>query len=166
MEKKLTLKQTKFIKYYFENGGNATQAARQAGYKGNDQTLCVVGGENLRKPFILAAIEEIKKKNGLTEELLLQKHLQLLNAKRTQSCDVHIKNENGKWVANENSNDFIEVDDNNVQLGALKLAYELEGKLKQKLEVVGGGLGTKIILIRNVDAKPERIRDKAQVISG
>lgn len=166
MEKKLTLKQTKFIKYYFECGGNATEAARKAGYKGNQRTLGVVGGENLRKPYIIAAIEEIKKKNGLTEELLLQKHLQLLNAKRTQSCDVHIKNENGKWVANENSNDFIEVDDNNVQLGALKLAYELEGKLKQKLEVSGEGLGTKIVIIRDVNAKPERIRNTAQAISG
>lgn len=165
MEKKLTLKQTKFIKYYFENGGNATQAARSAGYKGNNKTLGVVGEENLKKPYIRAAIERIKKKNGLTEELLLQKHVQLLNAKRVQSCDVYLKDENGKFVANENSNDFIEVDDNNVQLGALKLAYELEGKLKQKVEVAGEGLGTRIVIIRDINAKPEHIRDKAQVVS-
>lgn len=37
--------------------GNATEAARIAGYKGNRQTLGSVGEENLRKPEIIAAIQ-------------------------------------------------------------------------------------------------------------
>ncbi len=36
---------------------NATEAARRAGYKGNDHTLQVVGYENLMKPVIKAEID-------------------------------------------------------------------------------------------------------------
>lgn len=51
---KLTLKQRKFIAAY---DGNATDAARKAGYKGNDVTLQAVASENLRKPLIAAALK-------------------------------------------------------------------------------------------------------------
>lgn len=37
--------------------GNATEAARRAGYEGNDVTLAAVGSENLRKPLIAEAIK-------------------------------------------------------------------------------------------------------------
>ncbi len=119
----------KFIKYYFETG-NASDSAIKAGYKVRESAM-----DNLANPIIVAAIEELKKKNGLTDDLLLQKHLQLINAKRTQACNIYVyKDENGKWVVNEEKNEFIEVDDNYVQLGALKLAYEINGKLKHPLE--------------------------------
>jgi len=39
--------------------GNATQAARLAGYKGNDRTIAQVGKENLRKPTIAKAIRDL-----------------------------------------------------------------------------------------------------------
>lgn len=51
---KLTTKQLKFVECY---AGNATEAARLAGYKGNDVTLQSVGKENLRKPLIVQAIK-------------------------------------------------------------------------------------------------------------
>lgn len=54
----LTLKQKAFCDEYIRNGGNATQAAKTAGYKGNDNTLHTIGGENLRKPAISAYIAE------------------------------------------------------------------------------------------------------------
>lgn len=44
--KKLTEKQKRFIDYYIETG-NATEACRRAGYKGNN--LDRIGHENLRK---------------------------------------------------------------------------------------------------------------------
>jgi len=48
---KLTLKQQLFVEAYLgEAKGNATEAARIAGYKGNEITLAAVGAENLRKP--------------------------------------------------------------------------------------------------------------------
>lgn len=53
-DQKLTLKQKKFIAVY---EGNATEAARLAGYKGSDETLRQVGAENLTKPYITALIE-------------------------------------------------------------------------------------------------------------
>lgn len=54
----LTFKQEKFVQTYVLNGGNGTDAARQAGYKGNDKTLSVVAVENLAKPSIKAALDE------------------------------------------------------------------------------------------------------------
>lgn len=51
----LTPRQLKFIEAY---KGNATDAARKAGYKGNDATLGAVGYENLRKPQIRKAIKK------------------------------------------------------------------------------------------------------------
>ena len=56
MNKTLTHKQSLFVKHYLANGGNGTQAARDAGYKGNDNTLRVVAAENLAKPNIADAI--------------------------------------------------------------------------------------------------------------
>ena len=53
-ESKLTPKQRLFVQYYC---GNATDAARKAGYKGNDNTLSIVGFENLRKHNVQAAIQ-------------------------------------------------------------------------------------------------------------
>lgn len=53
--KRLTLKQELFIEAYVATG-NATEAARRAGYRGNDVTLQSVGRENLGKPLIAAAI--------------------------------------------------------------------------------------------------------------
>lgn len=47
----LTTKQRLFVEAYLANP-NATEAARRAGYKGNDKTLSVVGAENLAKPCI------------------------------------------------------------------------------------------------------------------
>lgn len=52
----MTLKQQLFADAYLGNGGNATAAARSAGYKGNDDTLSSVGEQNLRKLEVIRAI--------------------------------------------------------------------------------------------------------------
>lgn len=55
----LSEKQKAFCDYYIANGGNGTQAAKDAGYKGkNDSTYAVTANENLRKPKIKAYIAE------------------------------------------------------------------------------------------------------------
>lgn len=55
--RRLTAKQLAFVEAYMgETDGNATEAARLAGYAGNDNTLASVGAENLRKPAILQEI--------------------------------------------------------------------------------------------------------------
>ncbi|HBT79425.1 MAG TPA: terminase small subunit [Selenomonas sp.] len=51
---KLTEKQKRFIDYYIETG-NASEAARRAGY--SEKTAGWIGQENLRKPTIKAAID-------------------------------------------------------------------------------------------------------------
>ncbi len=57
--RRLTEKQRRFVEAYMgEAGGNATQAARLAGYAGNDNTLASMGDANVRKPAIQAAIKE------------------------------------------------------------------------------------------------------------
>lgn len=56
-ETRLTFLQSKFIDYYLANGGNGTQAARAAGYKGNDNVLAVTAHNNLRNPKIRAALD-------------------------------------------------------------------------------------------------------------
>jgi len=48
-----TAKQQAFVDAY---AGNATDAARKAGYKGNDSTLGNVGSQNLKNPQIAEAI--------------------------------------------------------------------------------------------------------------
>lgn len=55
MAHKLTEKQIKFVDYYIETGGNATEAARKAGY--SKKTAEAIGLENLGKPRIKAAID-------------------------------------------------------------------------------------------------------------
>ena len=57
----LTPKQDAFVKAYLLNGGNATQAAIDAGYKADN--AAVIGSENLTKPNIKAAIDEHQKKS-------------------------------------------------------------------------------------------------------
>jgi polyhydroxyalkanoate synthesis regulator phasin len=52
----LTGKQQAFINAYLSNGFNATDAARQAGYEGNDNVLGVTGYANLRNPKIAAVV--------------------------------------------------------------------------------------------------------------
>lgn len=53
----LTPKQQLFIDAYLQSF-NATDAARKAGYAGNDKTLAQVGAENLRKPYIAEALQQ------------------------------------------------------------------------------------------------------------
>ena len=58
---KLTLKQQAFVAEYLKCG-NATEAARRAGYKGSDKTLKSIGTENLSKPVIQGTINAAKTK--------------------------------------------------------------------------------------------------------
>jgi phage terminase small subunit len=54
---RLTNKQKVFVEYYLQTW-NATEAARLAGYKGNNVTLRAVGHENLTKPHIKSQIQK------------------------------------------------------------------------------------------------------------
>jgi phage terminase small subunit len=70
----LTLKQKLFVEAYLGRAaGNATEAARVAGYAGDDATLAQVGHENLRKPEISAAVQcRVSQASMETQEILLE----------------------------------------------------------------------------------------------
>lgn len=58
MARPLSLKQQKFVSAYLGvANGNGTQAARLAGYAGDDLQLGVISAQNLVKPSIASAIE-------------------------------------------------------------------------------------------------------------
>lgn len=58
----LTLKQRKFVEAYLgKANGNATEAARLAGYKGNDVTLGAVGHETKNKPLVASILKDGQK---------------------------------------------------------------------------------------------------------
>ena len=67
----LTLKQQRWVNAYLETG-NATEAARLAGYKGDDNQLGVVGHGNLRKYKIKQFIEERLSEERITSDEALQ----------------------------------------------------------------------------------------------
>lgn len=77
-KKKLTPKQQMFVSEYLKTG-NATEAARRAGYKGNDVTLCAVGAENLRKPQVADAIKAKNQKRSDRLELEEDFELKMAN---------------------------------------------------------------------------------------
>lgn len=73
--RELSQKQKLFVEAFLANP-NATEAARKAGYKGNDVTLASVGAENLRKPQIAKLVEKrvesaAMSANEVLEELAL-----------------------------------------------------------------------------------------------
>lgn len=64
--KPLTVKQRAFIDAYMgEARGNATEAAKLAGYKGDYTTLASVGAENLRKPQIAQEVTRLQEASPL-----------------------------------------------------------------------------------------------------
>lgn len=70
----LTGKQLAFVNAYLGNAKfNATEAARIAGYKGNDVTIRNVAKENLTKPYIKKAIADYWNTNAMPAEEVLSR---------------------------------------------------------------------------------------------
>ena len=68
----LTLKQQLFVESFIGPArGNATEAARRAGYAGNDATLAQVAAENLRRPQILTLINARVEQAAMTADEIL-----------------------------------------------------------------------------------------------
>jgi hypothetical protein len=65
--------------------------------------------------------------HNLDDNRFCKKLDQLLEAKKIQSCNLLVKKDpdSGEMTVNENSNDFIEVDDNYAQTQALKILGQL-----------------------------------------
>jgi len=58
-DRPLTWKQKQWAHRFVEHG-NATRAAREAGYTGNENVIKAMGTQNLSKPSVMALVEELK----------------------------------------------------------------------------------------------------------
>jgi hypothetical protein len=87
---KFTPKQEAFVHWYCSAvvNMNGTEAARRAGYAGSDNTLANVASENLRKPYLRAAIDKRLEKAlsgaDVTVEAVLRE-LDALGAKASEA---------------------------------------------------------------------------------
>lgn len=88
----LTGKQKSFIDAYLSNGFNATDAARQAGYEGSENTLSSVGYENLRKPDIASIILERMNESAMSANEVLARL-----SKHARGRLVDLLNEDGQF---------------------------------------------------------------------
>lgn len=88
---KLTLKQDAFVKAYLLNGGNATQAAIDAGYKADNAKQ--IGSENLTKLDIRKAID--KHQQEANEVFIWSKEKKLLLLERIAECATQVDPEKG-----------------------------------------------------------------------
>lgn len=135
MDKKLTPKQQLFVSEYLKTG-NATEAARKAGYKGNDKTLGQVGAENLKKPGISRVIEERQQARSerleLEEDFELKRAIELLDMcmKPKQVVDMF-----GKPVKDQETGKFVMAFDSKGANTALQTIAKLRGKFVTKIQV-------------------------------
>jgi phage terminase small subunit len=86
-DKELTMKQRLFVEAYFANDYNASEAARVAGYAGDNHNK--LGHELLSKPHIKAAVEkraqEKIKDISLTEEYVIRKLVKTIERAETDN---------------------------------------------------------------------------------
>ena len=88
---RLTIKQDKFVKAYLLNGGNAMQAAIDAGY--SEKTSGEMGYENLNKPQIKKAIE--KHQQEANKVFIWSKEKKLLLLEKIAECATKVDPEKG-----------------------------------------------------------------------
>lgn len=100
----LTIKQKKLVKGIVA-GKSQKDAAKDAGL--NEQ----YASDILKKPEVKASLQELMEAAGLSDDVLLSKHKELLNAKRE------------------------DVPDYQTQKSALEMAYKLKGAFVEKKEV-------------------------------
>ena len=70
-EKKLTVKQAKFVKEYVKEG-NGAKAVKEAYGVTDNNTAAVMANENLSKPNIQQALLRAAERMGITEEKIMQ----------------------------------------------------------------------------------------------
>lgn len=130
----LTYKQRKFRSELFKTF-NPTEAAMRAYDCKNRDTARVIASQNLTKLNI--SFNDLLSKMGLTDEEDVQDLIRLRKATKQISCNIYIKKNGKMQEADGKSLDFIEVDDNTIQLKALELTLKLKGHLRDKVEHSG-----------------------------
>ena len=91
-ENKLSVKQKLFVDYYIQTKGNASEAARKAGY--SPKTAYAMGIENLKKPSIQAAIQartaELENERTATTQEVLEYLAEVLRGESTEEVVVNV----------------------------------------------------------------------------
>lgn len=82
-EVELTDMQKLFVVHYLASL-NATDAARKAGYKGNDNTLAVTGYDNLRNPKIAERVQEGLRERAMPPEEVITRLSQQARGEHTR----------------------------------------------------------------------------------
>ena len=159
-EKKLTVKQRKFLKYYLQSG-NASDAALKAGY-----ALRESGFENLTKPLVQIAFQQLLDKQGITDKKLSEVLGKGLDAEKTVGYlhQYKKKGKNGKVEKIQPdeiiSSEFVDVPDLPTRHKYMETAYKLKGQFKEKVELTGeDGLPLKLIL-EVIEKKNDRNKRK------
>jgi phage terminase small subunit len=120
----LTAKQRKLIKGIAE-GKTQRQAAIDAGY--SRHSADAIASRVVKKSHVSEALTATLDRVGCTDERIAMKIHALMDAKKTVSAV-------SGTGANAGTMDFIEVDDNPVQLAAVKLAAQLKGHFQEKVK--------------------------------
>ena len=85
-ELKLTSKQQLFVEYFVgEASGNASLAAKLAGYAGSNETLRAVGAENLAKPHIAQLCKQRVEDTAMSANDVL-KHITVIAISTNESA--------------------------------------------------------------------------------
>lgn len=133
-QRKLTLKQRKWMELYFKCG-NASEAAMQVYDCKDRESAATIGWENLRKLDYQAFMEEA----GITDMLLQQKLNEGLGATKQIGARKIVQGARGaheiKVDAMTDTDDFIEVEDYAIRHKYLETALKLKKRLTDKVEV-------------------------------
>jgi len=126
-EPRLTHKQKLFVEAYLANP-NGTEAARVAGYKGDDAQLAVIASQNLKKLNIAEKVEERVSQAAMTADEVLAELADIAKADWREFIEIKY-DKDGKVV------------DATLRLGDKIKALELVGKhhklFTDKLEATG-----------------------------
>lgn len=132
----LTQKQALFVSEYIQNGGNATQAYKDAGYKfKSDAVAASSSAALLRIPKVARAIAERQKK--LSDRLELEEDFELKKAIQVLEMCMEPKrvyNMNGTPKEDENGNGVFCFDSKGAN-GALTIIGKIRGKFVEKRQI-------------------------------
>ena len=175
MTKRKKLQDTR-VQLYKKNrlaGMNRYNAMRAAGYSHH---YANTRGPKYLESVIESDMRNVAERQGLTDRALVAFAIKGMQATRLQTCDIYVKDENGKLKINKNSNDFIEVPDWAARHRFFNTICELSGRLKTQIEHSGkvDGPEQKIIIVypqdfKKIEVLGERnilIENPAQKVSG
>jgi len=140
----------KFIKIYINRPDLTPSAIAKMVYNcSTNDSARAIANENLRKLSI--GREEILARYGLTDEEDASDLARLRKAKRIQNVNILLKKTPDGKLQVQDTDDFIEVDDNNAQLKALELTYKVKGAFVDKTEAPGDRVNNILTIIENVN---------------